>query len=99
MQHDIDTAARKTKTRKVVSRICTYTFLIILTFITVLPFLWMLSGSLQSERELFRASLQWIPNPMHWENYSRVVTEIPFATYFLNTPKIAIIVVFRQVHT
>ncbi len=99
MQRDMDAAARKTKHRRVASLICTYIFLVILTILTVLPFLWMLSGSLQSERDLFRANLKWIPNPLHWENYTRVVTEIPFARYFYNTLKISLIVVLLQVLT
>lgn len=57
----------------------------------VLPFLWMLSTSLKSQGEAMVYPPQWIPNPILWSNYVDVVQSFPFATFALNSVKIAVI--------
>jgi multiple sugar transport system permease protein len=57
----------------------------------VLPFLWMLSTSLKSQGEAMVYPPEWIPDPILWSNYVDVVQSFPFATFALNSFKIAII--------
>jgi ABC-type glycerol-3-phosphate transport system permease component len=57
----------------------------------VLPFLWMLSTSLKSQGEAMVYPPEWIPDPILWSNYIDVVQSFPFATFALNSFKIAII--------
>jgi multiple sugar transport system permease protein len=57
----------------------------------VLPFLWMLSTSLKSQGEAMVYPPEWIPNLLLWSNYVEVVRSFPFATYAVNSSKIAII--------
>lgn len=75
-------------------------FVLILGMITsLLPFIWMLSGSLKTNNELFAWPIIWIPETLHWENFTKVVTQIPFFTYFLNTLKLSVINTSLQVIT
>ncbi|MCK9862730.1 carbohydrate ABC transporter permease [Paenibacillus sp. ATY16] len=65
----------------------------------VVPFLWMLSASVKSESEIFSFPIQWIPSRFFWSNYSKVWTELPFFTYYLNTIKIAVLTTLLQIIT
>lgn len=65
----------------------------------VVPFLWMLSASVKSEAEIFSFPIQWIPSHFYWSNYSKVWTELPFFTYYLNTIKIAVLTTLLQIVT
>ncbi|MBS4986928.1 MAG: carbohydrate ABC transporter permease [Hungatella hathewayi] len=66
---------------------------------SLLPFLWMLSGSLKSNNELFAWPIQWIPANPRFQNFKDVLTQIPFVTYFLNTLKLSVINTSLQVIT
>jgi ABC-type glycerol-3-phosphate transport system permease component len=51
----------------------------------ILPFLWIISTSLKGEEIIFAIPPQWIPETLHWENYSQVFDAIPFLIYFKNS--------------
>jgi len=51
----------------------------------LLPFVWMLSMSVQDTRGVFAAPYEWIPRTLHWENYRDVAALVPFGRYFVNT--------------
>lgn len=75
-------------------------FVLILGMVTsLLPFIWMLSGSLKTNNELFAWPIVWIPETLHWENFTKVITQIPFFTYFFNTMKLSVINTSLQVIT
>jgi multiple sugar transport system permease protein len=65
----------------------------------VLPFLWMLSAAVKLNKDLFVFPIQWIPRPVQWVNFNRVLEKIPFFTYFMNTLKLAVIITILQVCT
>ena len=54
--------------------------LLLLVFFTIFPFLWMISTSLKYDAQVFTNPIQWIPNPVNWNNYLRVWQDIPFLT-------------------
>ena len=58
------TRARKQTLVKIIS----YILLIILTAATLMPLLWMLSASLETETEVFSANFRWIPAVVQWNN-------------------------------
>jgi multiple sugar transport system permease protein len=60
--------------------------LTLLGLVMLAPYIWMLSASLKATDELFRASLQLIPETgTAWiENYGRVWREVPVLQYLLN---------------
>lgn len=69
-------------------------FFITIAFMT--PFLWMVRSSVMSLGQIFEIPPVWIPDPIKWDNFSRAMTTLPFATYFKNT---LIIVVFGVLGT
>lgn len=59
----------------------------------MVPFVWMLSTSLKGEIGLFDLPPQWVPNPIHWDNYIKAVQSFPFLRYTWNTSFITAVVV------
>jgi len=57
----------------------------------VVPFLWMLSTSLKSQSGAMSIPPQWIPDPIHWENYVEVFKSFPFVLFAWNSTKIAVL--------
>lgn len=76
-----------------------YAVVTVVALSMVVPFLWMLSASVKSEAEIFGFPIQWIPSHFYWSNYSKVWTELPFFTYYLNTIKIAVLTTLLQIIT
>lgn len=51
----------------------------------LLPFAWMVSTSLKTDAQVFSIPPEWLPTPVMWSNYVRLMTEIPFLRYLGNT--------------
>ena len=64
--------------------------LLLLVFFTISPFFWMISTSLKYDAQVFTNPIQWIPNPVNWNNYLRVWQDIPFLTYYKNTAIVSV---------
>ncbi|MEZ4666398.1 MAG: carbohydrate ABC transporter permease [Anaerolineae bacterium] len=62
--------------------------LFVMATIMILPFIWLVSSSLKGQIEIFQYPPQWIPDPVHWDNYTNALTAKPFDLYLLNTLKI-----------
>jgi ABC-type glycerol-3-phosphate transport system permease component len=78
-----------------VARILSYTILILGTFIAVVPFLWMVSGSLMNLTEATGRAV--LPSTPQWGNYEKAWTDANFSDYFVNSVIIATITVTGQV--
>lgn len=65
--------------------ILTYALLVILGGIFLVPFLWMLSVSLQDAQGIFAQPFHWIPARPRWENYGGALSALPFGRYLFNT--------------
>jgi multiple sugar transport system permease protein len=62
--------------------------LLLIGLFFALPFYWLVSTALKPDTQIFQMPPVWIPHPVHWENYPRALTYIPFALYTWNTLKI-----------
>jgi ABC-type glycerol-3-phosphate transport system permease component len=83
-------------TRRVdVARILSYTILIVGTFVAVVPFLWMVSGSLMNLTEATGRAV--LPSTPQWGNYEEAWNDANFSDYFVNSVTIATITVTGQV--
>lgn len=80
-------------------RITAYIILILGAIMMVLPFLWMISTSLKSLREVFVFPPTFFGENIVWENYLRIADRFPFGRFFLNSIKVSIVVVAVQVLT
>ena len=82
--------------RRLAPRALLHTLLILMSFVYVMPFLWMISTSLKGPAEYLSAGINLIPNEIRWSNYSDVFKEVPFATFYWNTIVVTVIRVLAQ---
>ena len=87
---------REQKTRRAVSRVFIYLFVIIISVVSVFPFIWMISASLKTEATVFAWPIEWIPRQPHWENYSEIFQRVNMFVYFRNTVVISLAVTVIQ---
>ena len=66
----------------------------------VIPFLWMLSASIKSDREVFQMNpFVWIPENPKFSNYADIWTKIPFLKFVENTVFLTLVVTLLQLLT
>lgn len=83
-----------------IGKILIYAILIIITIVMIIPFLWMLSASIKSDREVFQMNpFVWIPEVPKWDNYIKIWTKIPMLKFVENTVFLTIVVTFLQLLT
>jgi len=86
--------------KAVVSKIIIYAILIIIALMMLVPFLWMLSASIKTDREVFQMNpFVWIPETPRWSNYTQIWTKIPFGKFIENTVFLTIVVTCLQLLT
>lgn len=86
--------------KAVLGKVIVYVILILIALIMIIPFLWMLSASIKSDREVFQMNpFVWIPENPKWSNYKDIWTKIPFAKFVCNTVFLTLVVTFLQLLT
>lgn len=86
--------------KAVISKICVYVILLLLAAVMIIPFLWMLSASIKSDREVFQMNpFQWIPDIPKWSNYKDIWTRIPLLKFVENTVFLTLVVTLFQLLT
>jgi len=78
---------RRKRIHRRIRRTFSYAFVLLLAFIFALPFLVMLSMSLQNPKQLTNYPPSLIPNPVAFKNYPDAMTypQRPFTIYFKNS--------------
>ena len=91
----------KSKSRNaLIGKILIYVILLIITVVMIIPFLWMLSASIKSDREVFMMNpFVWIPEVPKWDNYVKIWTKIPMLKFVENTVFLTIVVTLLQLLT
>jgi multiple sugar transport system permease protein len=69
-------AKRQMQIRNVIGRIFIYLLLAFGALFVVFPFAYMISTSLKTEAQLFVWPIQWLPNPIQWQNYTQAFSEL-----------------------
>lgn len=87
------------KKKKLISKILIYVMLIALAMLMLIPFVWMVSASLQLNKDVFKYPFEWIPSKPVWQNYIDIWTKIPLATFVFNTTKLTVIITLLQLFT
>ena len=91
---------RSKQKNAVIGKICIYAVLVIVTVVMIIPFLWMLSASIKSNREVFIMDpFVWIPEIPKWDNYIKIWTKIPLLKFVENTVILTIVVTLLQLLT
>ena len=66
-------------------------------FVLMVPLAWMVSTSLKADGEVFLIPIRWIPKRIIWSNFPDAINFIDFASYYLNSIKVASLVVIGAV--
>lgn len=82
-----------------IHRLHLHLFLIIISGVTIAPYLWAVSTSLKYRTDVFTKTPKWIPNPMHFGNYKEVFEMAPFGLYLLNTIIVVTVILVFQLLT
>jgi len=94
---------KKTKSKhrsEVALKIVIYIILIIMALAMIVPFLWMFSASIKTDREVFKMHpFVFIPETPKWSNYVDIWKKIPFAKFVENTVFLTIVVTCLQLLT
>jgi ABC-type glycerol-3-phosphate transport system permease component len=80
-----------------VSKIFVYALLLAGTLIFLAPLAWMLSTSLKRLDDVWNLTMQWIPQPIQWQNYADALNTLPFLLYIQNSMFVAVLSMFGSV--
>ena len=88
------------KKNEIISKTIVYLILALITLAMLVPFVWMLSASIKSDRQVFQMSpFVLIPDKPKWDNYIKIWTKIPMLKFVENTVLLTIIVTILQLLT
>lgn len=79
--------------RGLTGRALTYTVLVAGLIVWVLPFVWMLLGSVKTQREILQRPPTWWPQEFTWENFAAWFGELNFGQFFGNSLVVALFTV------
>lgn len=68
----------------------TYSLLIAVGLIGLLPYYWMVACSFKTNDTMFAVPLQWLPDPINWSAYGEAWRAQDFTRYFLNSSFVAL---------
>ena len=68
-----------------VNKLIIHIILLFISFIFMIPLLWMISTSLKAPHELFLKDILWFPKIVVWGNYSRAFEQVDLLFAFKNT--------------
>nr|WP_207956779.1 carbohydrate ABC transporter permease [Rubrobacter tropicus] len=69
------------------------------SIIMILPFAWMLLGSVKDLGQLYQIPPNWIPNPFVFQNYVNAWNSVPFSTGYMNSAIVTVTVVLANLLT
>jgi len=55
------------------------------SFVMLIPFIWLTSTALKAPGEVFTKTLQWLPKKPMFSNFAEIMEAAPFGLYMLNT--------------
>lgn len=87
------------RTRPGVGRVLAHVALVIAAAAVLLPFVWMVISSLKENNSVFTVPIQWVPDPVVWQNYVEIWQKSDMATWIKNTLILSVGVTFLQVLT
>lgn len=85
--------------RKPGERVVLYVALITLSFIFLMPLVWLVTTSLKTQGEVFAQPPVWIPESWRWSNYAEALERAPLWTWLRNTTIVAVLAVLGNVIT
>lgn len=83
--------------RALLEKTAIYLVLIILAIIFTIPVFWMFSSSFKSLENTLTVNIKWLPEKLHFGNYTEIWGAEQFKTYFSNSLVVAITVTFATI--
>ncbi len=84
---------------KVVGRTIGYVVMAVAAAAILLPFFWMVVSSLKNNNQVFTVPIQWLPDPVVWQNYLDIWARSDMTTWLKNTLTLSVTVTVLQVLT
>lgn len=94
-----DVHAQKATRKTILLRILAHACFVLVSIAMLMPFFWLITSSLKRPEQIFVFPPQWLPNPIHWDNYTRLFDTVPVFRYALNTLTITLGATLGQVVT
>lgn len=76
-----------------------YIFLGLFAFLTLVPFIWMVSTAFKSRQEVFSQTIHWLPEKLVFSNFAEAWNSAPFGTFYINSILIVTTLVIVQTIT
>lgn len=80
-------------TRRRVGSTLAYVLLVVVAVVSLVPFVWLIRSALMEQQQIFVFPVEWIPDPVVWQNFTEAMTQQPFGRYFLNTLTLVLLIV------
>lgn len=84
---------RRADKRVTPGRALTYTVLLVGLIVWILPFAWMLLGSVKTQREILQRPPTWWPEQFTWDNFATWFGQLNFGQFFGNSVLVALVTV------
>jgi multiple sugar transport system permease protein len=82
-----------------VGRVLLYAVMLVAAAAILVPFVWMVTSSLKNNTQVFTVPIQWLPDPVVWQNYLDIWTKANMTTWLRNTLLLSVVITFLQVLT
>jgi multiple sugar transport system permease protein len=87
------------RTTRIVGTVLLYLAVTVGALVMVMPFAWMLLGSVKDLGQLYRVPPNWIPDPFVFQNYVNAWVSVPFDTGYINSAIVTVTVVLANLLT
>ncbi|MDQ1175601.1 carbohydrate ABC transporter permease [Microbacterium sp. 20-116] len=84
---------RRSPDRMAPGRLLTYIVLVVGLLVWILPFAWMLLGSVKTQREILQRPPTWWPQQFTWDNFGAWFGQLNFGQFFGNSVVVALFTV------
>jgi multiple sugar transport system permease protein len=91
--------SRGRRLRRLAADAVIYILLLIGLLSVILPFIYMVTSSLETPVQIGSLTPQFVPNPLTWANYQQVMRDLPIARYYINSAVVSIIITVAQLLT
>lgn len=85
------------KRERILRTVTSYTMLLLMFVIFILPFAWLVSSAFKPANQMYRMPPQWIPDPIILDNFKEGWAVLPFGLYLQNTVMVSVIGVIGTV--
>ena len=90
---------RPLRARSILARTLIWLLLVAGALVVLVPFVYMLATSLETNAQIGSLTPQFIPQPFEWGNYQSVWQQLPIGRFFINSLIVAVAITSCQVMT